>query len=264
MAFAEVSKTCCVITGASRGFGRATAFALAHAFAESGCNSHFILLSRDEKKLQETRNGIMELDSYAKVHTVVADLGEMKTLEETVNNALSKVEPNQVSHAILLNNAGSIGDISNRIKDMTNIRAESLQDYFNLNISSPMFLISKFLKRFEGSSCTVINVSSLMAVESFSHFSLYCAGKAARDMMCQVLAKEEPDVRVLNYAPGPLSTDMYDEICNTCGNQELAAEFQKGQDENKILSSSESARKLVSLLREDVFASGSHVDYYDC
>ena len=66
MAFAEVSKTCCVITGASRGFGRATAFALAHAFAESGCNSHFILLSRDEKKLQETRNGIMELDSYAK------------------------------------------------------------------------------------------------------------------------------------------------------------------------------------------------------
>ena len=52
-----------------------------------------------------------------------------------------QVEPNQVSHAILLNNAGSIGDISNRIKDMTNIRAESLQDYFNLNISSPMFLM---------------------------------------------------------------------------------------------------------------------------
>ena len=30
-----------------------------------------------------------------------------------------------------------------------------------------------------------------MAVESFSHFSFYCTGKAARDMMCQVLAKEE-------------------------------------------------------------------------
>lgn len=66
MAFAEVSHTCCVITGASRGFGRATAFALADAFAASGCNSHFILLSRDEKNLQETKDGIMALHSYAK------------------------------------------------------------------------------------------------------------------------------------------------------------------------------------------------------
>ena len=36
-----------------------------------------------------------------------------------------------------------------------------------------------------------MNVSSLMAVESFPYFSLYCTGKAARDMVCQVLAKEE-------------------------------------------------------------------------
>ena len=53
------------------------------------------------------------------------------------------------------------------------------------------FLRSKFLLRFKDASCTVVNVSSLMAVESFSYFSLYCTGKAARDMMCQVLAKEE-------------------------------------------------------------------------
>lgn len=51
------------------------------------------------------------------------------------------------------------------------------------------------------------------------------------NMVCICHCLPQPDVRVLNYAPGPLSTDMYDEICNTCGNQELAAEFQKGQDE---------------------------------
>lgn len=50
-------------------------------------------------------------------------------------------------------------------------------------------------------------------------------------MVCICHCLPQPDVRVLNYAPGPLSTDMYDEICNTCGNQELAAAFQKGQDE---------------------------------
>ena len=51
------------------------------------------------------------------------------------------------------------------------------------------------------------------------------------NMVCICLSLPQPDVRVLNYAPGPLSTDMYDEICNTCGSQELAAAFRKGQDE---------------------------------
>ena len=37
------------------------------------------------------------------------------------------------------------------------------------------------IKRFKDASCTVVNVSSLMAVESFSYFSLYCTGKAAWD-----------------------------------------------------------------------------------
>ena len=48
------------------------------------------------------------------------------------------------------------------------------------------------IKRFKDASCTVVNVSSLMAVElPFSYFSLYCTRKAAWDMMCQVLAKAE-------------------------------------------------------------------------
>lgn len=47
-----------------------------------------------------------------------------------------------------------------------------------------------------------MNISSLCAVKPFKNWALYCSGKASRDMMFQVLALEEPDVRVLNYAPG--------------------------------------------------------------
>ena len=61
------------------------------------------------------------------------------------------------------------------------------------------FSRSKFLQQFKESSCTVVNVSSLMAVQAFPYFSLYCTGKAARDMMCQVLAKEEVNVLTLNF-----------------------------------------------------------------
>jgi len=47
-----------------------------------------------------------------------------------------------------------------------------------------------------------VNISSLCALQPFRSWALYCSGKAARDMMFRVLAAEEPDVRVLNYAPG--------------------------------------------------------------
>lgn len=54
----------------------------------------------------------------------------------------------------------------------------------------------------------VINISSLCAVQPFKSWGLYCAGKAGRDMLFRVLAAEEPNVTVLNYAPGPLDNDM--------------------------------------------------------
>lgn len=53
---------------------------------------------------------------------------------------------------------------------------------------------------------TVVNISSLCALKPFPSWVLYCTGKAARDMMFRVLAEEEPDVRVLNYAPGECPT----------------------------------------------------------
>ena len=71
------------------------------------------------------------------------------------------------------------------------------------------FLRSKFLQRFKDASCTVVNVSSLMAVESFSYFSLYCTGKAARDMMCQVLAKEEVISLFFNFHRNKINIGLW-------------------------------------------------------
>ena len=38
-------------------------------------------------------------------------------------------------------------------------------------------------------------------------------------------------MRVLSYAPGPLQTDMYDQICSTCGNQEIAEMFKTSKEQ---------------------------------
>ena len=41
-------------------------------------------------------------------------------------------------------------------------------------------------------------------------------------------------MRVLNYAPGPLSTDMYDEICRTCGDEKITQMFNASKEEVSV------------------------------
>ena len=51
--------------------------------------------------------------------------------------------------------------------------------------------------------------------QPFESWGIYCAGKAAREMFHKTVAAEQKDkatFRVLNYAPGPLDTDMQREI----------------------------------------------------
>ena len=54
--FASGGQTLCVITGASRGFGRAVALALARDFSDMGSEGQFVLVSRSEDGLEETKN----------------------------------------------------------------------------------------------------------------------------------------------------------------------------------------------------------------
>ena len=65
MLFVPGSRVCCVITGASRGFGRSVAVVLARQCADHKTEGHFILVSRSEEGLQETRYNIIEICSAA-------------------------------------------------------------------------------------------------------------------------------------------------------------------------------------------------------
>ena len=63
--FKSESKTCCLITGASRGFGRSVAVALARQFSDSGTKGRFILISRSGDDLEEARNRIIQVCATA-------------------------------------------------------------------------------------------------------------------------------------------------------------------------------------------------------
>lgn len=119
-------------------------------------------------------------------------------------------------------------------------------------------------------SATVVNVSSLAAVQPFESWSVYCAGKAARDMYHKVLAEEQKKAPVrssffvVNYAPGPLDTNMQKEIRENPSVDKQTQEYFVSLKENKQLVDADvSAEKLVVILRERKHESGSHVDFFD-
>uniref|UniRef100_A0A3B4F2U2 Sepiapterin reductase b n=1 Tax=Pundamilia nyererei TaxID=303518 RepID=A0A3B4F2U2_9CICH len=97
----------------------------------------------------------------------------------------------------------SLGDVSRFAVSFSDLA--EVDSYLSLNVSSAWCLTARVLQAFPqrpGLRRTVVNISSLCAIKPFPSWALYCTGKAARDMMFQVLALEEPDVRVLSYSPG--------------------------------------------------------------
>ena len=125
---------------------------------------------------------------------------------------------------------------------------------------------------------TVVNVSSLAAQQPFPSWSVYCAGKAARDMYHSALAAEQRskwqdmdsskgsrEVRVLNYAPGPLDTNMQATIREAEKHDTtLGTVYTDMKQKNLLVDPLVSAEKLLLLLHTPrSFKSGDHVDYYD-
>ena len=141
------------------------------------------------------------------------------------------------------------------------------------SLASDSFLLfsysrrAKFLelfKRKKAGEGVVVNISSLLAVQAFSHWSLYGAGKAARDNFHASIAKEfGASVKTLSYAPGPLDGEMQKAVRETIGDPDQRELYAKLHLEKKLVGLEESSRKLVKLLSENTFDSGSHIDFYD-
>ncbi|NXW67104.1 SPRE reductase, partial [Hirundo rustica] len=204
--------TACVVTGASRGFGRSLARLLA---PQLGPGSVLLLLARSAEALAELatelRSGATGNDTGSdtgsepelRVQCVAADLGCEEGLRRASAALRELLQDASLGRLLLVNNAGSLGDVSKSFLDLTDL--EEINSYFSFNVSSALCLTSTALRAFgarPGCSRTVVNISSLCALEPFPSWALYCCGKAAREMLFRVLALEEPGLRVLSYAPG--------------------------------------------------------------
>lgn len=195
---------------------------------------------------------------------VPADLGAQDGLQRLLGALRELPRPEGLQRVLLINNAGTLGDVSKGFVDLAD--PAEMNSYWGLNLTSMLCLTSSILKAFPdspGLHRTVVNISSLCAVQPFKGWTLYCAGKAAREMMFQVLAAEEPSVRVLSYAPGPLDTDMQQLARETSGDPDLRKRLQELKKKGELVDCKVSAQKLLSLLQKDTFKSGAHIDFYE-
>jgi NAD(P)-dependent dehydrogenase (short-subunit alcohol dehydrogenase family) len=185
-----------LVTGGSRGIGRATAL----GFAESGAD--VVVTSRKLPDLEKTANEIKNLGRRALA--VPAHLGKMediKSLVETVQGVFPRID-------ILVNNAGisplvcSVLDAEERLWDST----------MNLNLKGLFFLsqaVGRIMKEQGGGN--IINVASLEAIRPVvSGIGIYDISKAGVVMATKVMAQElaQYNIRVNAIAPGVVSTSL--------------------------------------------------------
>lgn len=152
----------------------------------------------------------------------------------------------------LVHNAATIGNMKLRADER--ISVTDLETYYRINLIAPMVLTGLFLDHFAPYDLphppvTIVNISSLAAVQPFPRLSDYCIGKAARQMYLNTLAVDRPTVAVFNYSPGPLDTDMYTELTEYHGDQQYKAIILENKQLGRLITPEESARVCVAWLR---------------
>lgn len=184
-----------VITGASKGLGRALAMRYAAEGATLG------LCARTAHPLEELRNSLVS--SGSRVFAMPCDISnsvEVQTFSEKVIAELGHVD-------VLVNNASRLGERLPVVEYPVGEWDEVIQT----NVHGPFFmtrlLVPAMMKRGSGA---VINVSSSVGRAGRKLWGAYAVSKFALEGFTQVLAEElRPyNIRVNSVNPGPLATDM--------------------------------------------------------
>jgi NAD(P)-dependent dehydrogenase (short-subunit alcohol dehydrogenase family) len=184
-----------IITGASKGLGRALAEALA------GRGWDLVLDARTEELLAEAAESVSAYGT--RVRALPGDVTDAGHRSELVAAAwkLGGVD-------LVVNNASALG--AEPLVRLEGLPLEGLRRALEVNVVAALGLVQEALpllrRAREG---TVIAVSSDAAVEAYETWGGYGASKAALDHLAAVLGQEEPGLRVWAVDPGDMATDLY-------------------------------------------------------
>ena len=197
-----------LVTGASKGLGRAMAVALAKQGA------HLILVARDKEKLEAVAREVVEAGSDADVFAAdITKEDQVLQLESDVSAKVGKVQ-------ILINNAGT-----NLRKNITDFTLDEWRGVQDTNLTSVFLMCRSFVPHMKGSGYgRILNMTSIMAHVSLPQRTAYSSTKAALLGLTKALALEvaTEGITVNGISPGPFATEMNTPILQ---NPELNAQF---------------------------------------
>ena len=200
-----------IVTGASRGLGRA----LSQALADRGWR--LILDARDgaalqaaaaelrartersgdergseagDERVRQTRGRIVALAGD------VADSGHRRALVQAAGPAID----------LVVNNASDLGP--SPLPPLADLPLDRLEQVLRVNVVAPLALVQLALPRL-AEGARVVNVTSDAAVEAYPGWGGYGASKAALEQLTAVLGAEHPALRVYAVDPGDMNTRMH-------------------------------------------------------
>lgn len=187
-----------LVTGASRGLGRA----LAERLAAEG--ARVVGVARGEAELNEAMAEIRARGGVA--HAIVADVADKDAVARIAGQAAALVGPIDV----LVHNASTLGPTPLRL--LLDTECEDLAAVLETNLVGP-FRLTKLVAgpmvlRGDG---VVVHISSDAATSAYPRWGAYGAAKAAQDHLSRILAAEleGTGVRVLAVDPGEMDTVMH-------------------------------------------------------
>ncbi|RME53836.1 MAG: SDR family NAD(P)-dependent oxidoreductase [Deltaproteobacteria bacterium] len=183
-----------LITGASRGFGRA----LAHALAVRGWR--LVIDGRDRETLEGTAREVGRLTEVRAVVGDVTDPAHHEELAEAVRS-LGLLD-------LLVNNASTLGASPQPF--LLEAPQPMVEAVFRTNLLAPLALIQVLSLHF-APKVQIVNVTSDAAVEAYAGWGAYGSSKAALEQMSAILAVERPEWRVYRFDPGDMRTRMHQE-----------------------------------------------------
>ncbi|MGH3152971.1 MAG: SDR family NAD(P)-dependent oxidoreductase [Streptosporangiaceae bacterium] len=194
-----MSNSTALVTGASRGLGRA----LAAGLAREGYD--LIIDARDAAALQAAALQVTTGGLRAAGGRVTAVPGDVT--DPAHRAALQRAAEQAGRLDLLVNNAGTLG--ASPLPALADYPVDELRAAFEANVIAPVALTQLLLPLLRVSGGAVLNITSDAAVEAYTGWGGYGAAKAALEQASNVLAAEELALRVWWADPGDLRTDMH-------------------------------------------------------
>jgi NAD(P)-dependent dehydrogenase (short-subunit alcohol dehydrogenase family) len=181
-----------IVTGASRGFGRA----LTAALLERGWT-----VVADARRAEELAATVDAFTS-PRLTAIAGDVTDASHCAAVVDAAI-RTGPLR----LLVNNASRLGPSPQ--PKLADYPLVDLRTVYDVNVFAPLALIQMALPALARTNGVIVNLTSDAAIEAYDGWGGYGSSKTALDQLSAILAVENQAVRVYAFDPGDMRTDMH-------------------------------------------------------